>query len=29
MSNKTVYILLCLLLIIHWGLVAYFIGFKP
>ena len=27
MSNKVVYILLAILLIIHWGLVAYFIGF--
>jgi len=29
MSNRTVYILLILLLMIHWGLVAYYIGFKP
>jgi len=28
MSNKAVYVLLCLILIVHWGLVAYFIGSK-
>jgi hypothetical protein len=29
MSNKVIYALLVVLLIIHWGLVAYYIGFKP
>jgi len=29
MSNKTVYAILVVLLIVHWGLVAYYIGFKP
>ena len=29
MSNKIIYALLFLILIVHWGLVAYFIGFKP
>ena len=29
MSNKAVYIILVVLLIVHWGLVAYFIGFGP
>jgi hypothetical protein len=29
MSNKVIYTLLCLLLIVHWGLVYYYIGFKP
>jgi hypothetical protein len=29
MSNKVIYALLVVLLIVHWGLVAYYIGFKP
>jgi hypothetical protein len=29
MSNKLVYVILVFLLIVHWGLVAYYIGFKP
>ena len=29
MSNKRVYAILVVLLIVHWGLVAYYIGFKP
>ena len=29
MSNKVVYTILVILLIVHWGLVAYYIGFKP
>jgi hypothetical protein len=29
MSNKVVYTILVVLIIVHWGLVAYFIGFKP
>jgi len=29
MSNKAVYIILVVLIIVHWGLVAYVIGFKP
>lgn len=29
MSNKLVYGILVVLLIVHWGLVAYYIGFKP
>jgi hypothetical protein len=29
MSNRVVYALLIVLLIVHWGLVAYFIGFRP
>ena len=29
MSNKAVYTILVILLIVHWGLVVYFIGFKP
>jgi hypothetical protein len=29
MSNKFVYAILFVLLIVHWGLVAYYIGFKP
>jgi hypothetical protein len=29
MSNKVVYTILIVLLIVHWGLVAYYIGFKP
>lgn len=29
MSNRTVYAILVVVLIIHWGLVAYHFGFKP
>ena len=29
MSNKVIYAFLCALLVVHWGLVAYYIGFKP
>jgi hypothetical protein len=29
MSNKFVYAILVVLLIVHWGLVTYYIGFKP
>ena len=29
MNNKAVYTILVILLIVHWGLVAYYIGFKP
>jgi hypothetical protein len=29
MSNKRVYTILVVLLIVHWGLVAYHFGFKP
>jgi len=29
MSNKFVYAILVVLLVVHWGLVAYYIGFKP
>ena len=29
MSNKRVYAILVVLLIVHWGLVAYYIRFKP
>ena len=29
MSNKAVYTILVILLIVHWGLVVYYIGFKP
>jgi hypothetical protein len=29
MSNKAVYTILVVLIIVHWGLVVYFIGFKP
>jgi hypothetical protein len=29
MSNKFVDAILVVLLIVHWGLVAYYIGFKP
>jgi hypothetical protein len=29
MSNKRVYAILVVVLIIHWGLVAYHFGFEP
>ena len=29
MSNRVIYTILVVLIIVHWGLVAYFIGFKP
>jgi len=29
MSNKVIYTILIVLLILHWGLVAYYMGFKP
>ena len=29
MSNRVVYTILVVLIIVHWGLVAYYIGFKP
>ena len=29
MSNRVIYTILVVLIIVHWGLVAYYIGFKP